>query len=177
MRKQVAISEATSEDLGREASKHGVSRDKVISKMLEFFRIYGIDPFNYDAPADEMQKIIKRFDQMFAFVKAQEKNVLVPTLTRVSTKEDISITAEKTRSNFVKIWDLINEKTRDLKAENEELKRQLKEARSNSLAEHQSIVSAVVTNVSKMLQITQSKSLVGGHDKIVGKLKEFEDEH
>lgn len=174
MRKQVAISEATSDDLGREASKHGVSRDKVISKMLEFFRIYGIDPFNYDAPADEMQKIIKRFDQMFAFIKAQEKNVLVPTLTRVSTKEDVLKTAESTRLSLEKMWGLINKELDTLKIENKELKEQLKEARSQDLAEHQNVGIAVVDAVSKMLQITLDKGNVMSKDTRIERIKTFE---
>ncbi len=87
MRKQVAIEEPTAEDLGRVAKKNNVSRDKVISKMLEFFRVYGIDPFNYEAPHEEMTKIIKRFDQMFGFLKKQEKDILKPTLLSLATRE------------------------------------------------------------------------------------------
>ncbi len=165
MRKQVAISEATSEDLGREASKHGVSRDKVISKMLEFFRIYGIDPFNYDAPADEMQKIIKRFDQMFAFIKAQEKNVLVPTLTRVSTKEDTLQSVEHTRENLNKLLVLLRQDLSKLHEENKSLKAQLEEARRTDHEEHQKVGHHVVSQVSQMLQEVTKSLGMGGQKK------------
>jgi hypothetical protein len=172
--KSIGISEATAADLAREANKHKVSRDKVISKMLDFFRIYGIDPFNYDAPADEMQKIIKRMDSVVAFIKKQEKDILIPTLTRLSTKEDITNGLEAgtkiTRGDLNQLLKLLREDFEKVQKENQELKSQLAEARKRSNQEHGKIIS----DVSKMLQITMDAGVWGGKKQAIEQLKSYE---
>ncbi|MEA3312764.1 MAG: BfmA/BtgA family mobilization protein [Caldisericota bacterium] len=172
--KSIGISEATAADLAREANKHKVSRDKVISKMLDFFRIYGIDPFNYDAPADEMQKIIKRMDSVVAFMKKQEKDILIPTLTRLSTREDIvkgiAAGTNKTRESLSELLKLLREDFEKVQKENQELKNQLAEARKKSYQEH----GKVVSEVSKMLQITMDAGGWGGKKQAIEQLKSYE---
>lgn len=146
--KTIGVSEATAQDLGRVASKNKVSRDMAISKMLMFFQTYGIDPFNYEAPHEEMTKIIKRFDQMFAFLKKQEKSILIPTLTSLASKEEteqlIKNSAEYTGVNA----NMILKEIIKLQNENVELKNQLANAQKKNNEEHQ----IIVDNVSKMLQ-------------------------
>jgi hypothetical protein len=168
--KSIGISEATAQDLGREASKHKASRDKVISKMLDFFRIYGIDPFNYDAPADEMQKIIKRMDSVVAFIKKQEKDILIPTLTRLTTKEDIVKQNETHLSYTNELLKFLRVEFAVLQKENAELKKQL-EARKE---EHEMIAGGIVGEVSKMFQHFanhQSKMAISNKSELIEKLK------
>lgn len=174
-RKQVAISDATAEDLAREASKHGVSRDKVLSKMLDFFRIYGIDPFNYDAPADEMQKIIKRMDSVVAFIKKQEKDILIPTLTRLSSKEDINSSTELLKTGVLNMGNIV---IKSIKEENEQLKQQvqtmqelIKQLKDRDEENHKHYASEVIrisnANISRMLQEVTKTLGMGGQKKDV----------
>lgn len=165
--KSIGISEATAVDLAREANKHKVSRDKVISKMLDFFRIYGIDPFNYDAPADEMQKIIKRMDSVIAFIKKQEKDILIPTLTRLSTKEDLVRQNETNLSHTNELLRLLRAEFVTVLEENKSLKAQLDEARRADHEEHQKVGHHVVSQVSKMLQEVTKTMGMGGQKKDV----------
>ncbi|WP_068475853.1 BfmA/BtgA family mobilization protein [Saccharicrinis aurantiacus] len=175
-RKSIGISEATADDLAREANKHGVSRDKVVSKMLDFFRIYGIDPFNYDAPADEMQKIIKRMDSVIAFQKQQEKTILIPTLTRLASKEDISSVKESNVSNANELLMILRAELAELKKENKNLNLQLKQAREEDRGEHSEILNRTISDVSKMLQEVTSTLGMSGQKKdvTISRLKEYE---
>ena len=158
--KTIGVSEVTAQDLAKVASKNKVSRDMVISKMLTFFQTYGIDPFNYEAPHEEMTKIIKRFDQMFAFIKKQEKDMLVPTLTRLATKEDHVTQGEIYLSNM-------NELLRLLRVENRELKEELTRVREGAKIEHQEVINLVSSNVSNMLQEVTKSLGIGGQKKDV----------
>ncbi len=164
--KSIGVSEATAQDLAREASKHKVSRDMIIAKMLDFFRTYGIDPFNYDAPVDEMQKIIKRFDQMFAFLKKQEKDMLIPTLGRVATKEDTAPLTTKEDileqnkihlAHMNELLRMLRGEFKKVREENEELKNQLEEARKQNHSQHEQVYQEITNDVSRMLQ-----AVVGG---------------
>lgn len=174
--KSIGISEATAQDLAREANKHTVSRDKVISKMLDFFRIYGIDPFNYDAPADEMQKIIKRMDSVVAFIKKQEKDILIPTLTRLTTKEDLVSQNKTNLSHTNELLRLLRTEFATVLEENKSLKAQLDEARKQSQEEHQKVADFVISDVSKMLQEVTKTLGMGGQkrDVTLAELQNYE---
>lgn len=172
--KSIGISEATATDLAREANKHKVSRDKVISKMLDFFRIYGIDPFNYDAPADEMQKIVKRMDSVIAFIRKQEKDILIPTLTRLPSKEELiqglAAGTKKTSENISTLLSVMKKDFEELESQNRQLKQKLAEANKKANQEH----SKIVSDVSKMLQITMDTGVFGGKKQAMEQLKNYE---
>ncbi len=180
MRKQVAIEESTAEDLGRVAKKNNVSRDKVISKMLEFFRVYGIDPFNYEAPHEEMTKIIKRFDQMFGFLKKQEKDILKPTLLSLATKEDAENIKKVSFDYASQVLTKTGERIDELQRENQELKSELEKTKkicqdlTNKGVELS--VKKTVSEVSKMLQEVIKTLGMGGQkrDVTLSNLQEYE---
>ena len=177
--KTIGVSEVTAQDLAKVASKNKVSRDMVISKMLTFFQTYGIDPFNYEAPHEEMTKIIKRFDQMFAFLKKQEKSILIPTLTSLVDKGDLVENQEYTRmqvDRHIEMYKQISEETI------EPLKELI--GALGVVARHQKLESKAaeekrletISDVSKMLQeVTKTIGLSGQKNKVtLDELKKYE---
>lgn len=40
-----------------------------LTHAINYFEKYGINPVEHESPAQEMQKLIKRMDQVFAFLK------------------------------------------------------------------------------------------------------------
>lgn len=51
------------------------------------FEKYGINPVQHESPAKEMQKLIKRCDQVIAFIRKQEQDILRPACAAISTTE------------------------------------------------------------------------------------------
>lgn len=162
--KSIGVSEVTAQDLGKVAKKNKVSRDMVISKMLAFFQTYGIDPFNYEAPHEEMTKIIKRFDQMFAFLKKQEKDVFKRTLSRVATfdkQEEMDKLVNLVANNTESLLEELITDNKQLKIELKETKKQLQENRNEVKKEHEIIVGSIVHEMSNMFQtILEAKGKV-----------------
>lgn len=66
--------------LDRLAKASEVSKKEYLLAALSYFEKYGIDPIKHEAPAQEMQKLIKRSDQLYAFMKAQERDFIRPAL-------------------------------------------------------------------------------------------------
>ena len=66
-----------------------------ICAAISYFEKYGINPISHESPAQEMQKLIKRVDQVIAFIRTQEKEILRPFLEAViTTDERIKITID-----------------------------------------------------------------------------------
>ena len=68
MQKQttVTIDQKTFATLDRLAKSNDVSKKEFLSCALEYFEKYGINPVQHESPAKEMQKLIKRCDQVIA---------------------------------------------------------------------------------------------------------------
>ncbi len=74
----VTIDRKTFARLDRLAKANGVSKKEYLSCALEYFEKYGINPVRHESPAQEMQKLIKRCDQVIAFIRKQEQDFLRP---------------------------------------------------------------------------------------------------
>lgn len=66
----VTIDTNTGARLERLAKANGVSKKEFISLSLDYFEKYGINPAKHESPAQEMQKLIRRIDQVVAFQKS-----------------------------------------------------------------------------------------------------------
>lgn len=73
--------------LDRLAKSNDVSKKEFLSCALEYFEKYGINPVQHESPAKEMQKLIKRCDQVIAFIRKQEQDILRPACAAISTTE------------------------------------------------------------------------------------------
>lgn len=74
----VTIDRKTAVILDRLAKSNDVSKKEFLSCALEYFEKYGINPVQHESPAKEMQKLIKRCDQVIAFIRKQEQDILRP---------------------------------------------------------------------------------------------------
>lgn len=74
----VTIDRKTFARLDRLAKSNNVSKKDFLSCALEYFEKYGINPVEHESPAKEMQKLIKRCDQVIAFIRKQEQDFLRP---------------------------------------------------------------------------------------------------
>ena len=108
----VTIDRKTFARLDRLAKSNNVSKKDFLSCALEYFEKYGINPVEHESPAKEMQKLIKRCDQVIAFIRKQEQDFLRPaceamgsTSMRVTMSMD-SILTEKKFSQYQKDNDL-----------------------------------------------------------------------
>lgn len=108
----VTIDQKTFARLDRLAKSNNVSKKDFLSCALEYFEKYGINPVEHESPAKEMQKLIKRCDQVIAFIRKQEQDFLRPaceamgsTSMRVTMSMD-SILTEKKFSQYQKDNDL-----------------------------------------------------------------------
>ena len=74
----VAVERTTFAKLDRLAKANSVSKMEYITHAINYFEKYGINPVEHESPAQEMQKLIKRMDQVFAFLKKQETDLVRP---------------------------------------------------------------------------------------------------
>ena len=78
----VTIDKKTFAILDRLAKANNVSKKDFLSCALDYFEKYGINPVQ-----QEMQKLIKRCDQVIAFIRKQEQDILRPACEAISTSE------------------------------------------------------------------------------------------
>lgn len=74
-----------------------------ITHAINYFEKYGINPVEHESPAQEMQKLIKRMDQVFAFLKKQETDLVRPAceaLAGASTQITISLSSLLSEEKF-----------------------------------------------------------------------------
>lgn len=83
----VTIDRQTAVRLDRLAKANKVSKKEFITCALEYFEKYGINPVQHESPAQEMQKLIKRIDQVVAFIRKQEQDILRPACSAISMSE------------------------------------------------------------------------------------------
>jgi hypothetical protein len=92
----VAVERTTFAKLDRLAKANSVSKMEYITHAINYFEKYGINPVEHESPAQEMQKLIKRMDQVFAFLKKQETDLVRPAceaLAGASTQITISLSS------------------------------------------------------------------------------------
>lgn len=68
----VAVERTTFAKLDRLAKANSVSKMEYITHAINYFEKYGINPVEHESPAQEMQKLIKRMDQVFAFLNKED---------------------------------------------------------------------------------------------------------
>lgn len=99
----VAVERTTFVKLDRLAKANSVSKMEYISHAINYFEKYGINPVEHESPAQEMQKLIKRMDQVFAFLKKQETDLVRPAceaLAGASTQITISLSSLLSEEKF-----------------------------------------------------------------------------
>ena len=99
----VAVERTTFTKLDRLAKANNVSKMEFLTHAINYFEKYGLNPVEHESPAQEMQKLIKRMDQVFAFLKKQETDLVRPAceaLAGASTQITISLSSLLSEEKF-----------------------------------------------------------------------------
>lgn len=99
----VAVERTTFTKLDRLVKANNVSKMEFLTHAINYFEKYGINPVEHESPAQEMQKLIKRMDQVFAFLKKQETDLVRPAceaLAGASTQITISLSSLLSEEKF-----------------------------------------------------------------------------
>lgn len=73
---------------------HSIAKKEFVSIILNYLEVNGVNPKVHNVPKTELEKMNKRINQFFAFIKTQEKEYLRPALeaivaTETTLKSDI----------------------------------------------------------------------------------------
>lgn len=74
----VAISPDDTKRLDKFCKNNSITKKDFISLSLSYFETQGVNPAKHETPRAEMEKVTKRLDQFFAFMKKQEQDILKP---------------------------------------------------------------------------------------------------
>jgi len=74
----VAISPDDTKRLNKFCKNNNITKKDFISLSLSYFETQGVNPAKHETPRAEMEKVTKRLDQFFAFMKKQEQDILKP---------------------------------------------------------------------------------------------------
>ncbi len=84
----VAISPSENLKLANFCKRNEISKKEFLSVALNFFEKNGINPKTHNDPKSELEKILKRIEQFFAFIKKQEKDYLRPSVQAIVATEN-----------------------------------------------------------------------------------------
>lgn len=83
----IALPISDNERLTKYCRTYNILKKDFISIVLNFLETNGVDPRKDHAPKTELAKINKRINQLFAFIKTQDKEYLRPMLEAVQNTE------------------------------------------------------------------------------------------
>lgn len=109
----VALSTSDNQRLTEFCKMYAIPKKDFIGIILNYLEINGINPKTHHAPKTELEKITKRINQLFAFIKTQEKDYTRPALEAILATENriqnsISTLATKKDLNELGIRDMLN---------------------------------------------------------------------
>lgn len=108
----ISVDTETAAKLDRLAKANKVAKKEYISYALNYFEKYGINPVKHESPAQEMQTLIKRVNQIVAFIRKQEQEVLHPlceATTVTNAKIENALTDLLTVKRFEGFMDALDE--------------------------------------------------------------------
>lgn len=85
--KSIGTTDEAHQKLKRYCERHGMGMGEYISTSLAYFEKHGINPATHESPAAEMNRLIKRVDQVIAFIRKQESDLLRPMVEAVGSSE------------------------------------------------------------------------------------------
>ena len=121
----VALSISDNQRLTELCKAYSIPKKDFIGIILNYIEINGINPKTHYAPKTELEKITKRINQLFAFIKTQEKDYTRPALEAILATENrmqnsISTLATKKDLNELRVKDLLNQLLKILSESNQE---------------------------------------------------------
>lgn len=86
--KTIGVSDTTHTKLKRYCENNDINQGEFVESALKYFEKNGVHPVKHESPAAEMTKIVKRLDQVVAFIKKQESEILRPMAESVNISEN-----------------------------------------------------------------------------------------
>lgn len=145
----VAITAKENNRLTNFCNRYEIQKKEFIKNALDYFEKNGIDPRSNVESKSELDKIIKRIDQLFGFMKTQEKDYLRPSIqaiiaTELRLKEQLNNLATKSNLTQLPSRSFIIETQNDLQKKVNEFSEiqniSLQKISSNVIASHKKIV-------------------------------------
>lgn len=84
----VTIDQKHTQILSKLCARNRTNKKEFLCSAIVYLEKYGINPLEHDSPAMEMNKLIKRVDQVIRFIKVQEKEMLRPALEAICSSEE-----------------------------------------------------------------------------------------
>jgi len=85
--KSIGLPDDAHEKLKRYCAHNKLGLGEFVSAALLYFEKNGLNPATHESPAVEMNRLIKRLDQVIAFIRKQESDLLRPLVEAVSVSE------------------------------------------------------------------------------------------
>lgn len=80
----IAISCRHDDILNQLIAKNSTNKKQFLEKSIEYFDRYDISPLDdFKAPKDELTKVVKKLDQVIAFIRVQERDILKPACVSI----------------------------------------------------------------------------------------------
>lgn len=76
----IAITSEVHLQLDEFCKKNKITKKDFVAASVRYFNQYGINPLVHESPTKEMDDLIKRVNQIIAFIKKQESDILRPML-------------------------------------------------------------------------------------------------
>ena len=83
----VAISTEDNLKLTNFCNRYEIQKKEFIKTAVAYFEKNGINPKIHTEPKSEIEKILKRIDQFFGFIKIQEKEYLKPAVSSITSTQ------------------------------------------------------------------------------------------
>lgn len=99
----ISLSVLDNQRLSEYCKAYSIPKKDFIFNILNYLETNGINIKTHNAPKTELEKIVKRIDQLFAFIKMQEKTFFRPALDSVTSSE---FALKSSINNLVKRSDL-----------------------------------------------------------------------
>jgi hypothetical protein len=104
----VTIRQETAKKIERLSKLGKTTKKDFLASAVAYFEKFGINPMEHDSPKTEIELMRKRLDQVIAFNKTQEKEVIRPMFEAVTTsvenlKVDFSQHTQKMADFIIKM--------------------------------------------------------------------------
>ncbi|MGV8994531.1 MAG: BfmA/BtgA family mobilization protein [Flavobacterium sp.] len=106
----ISLSVPDNQRLSEYCKTYSIRKKDFIFNILNYLETNGINIKIHNAPKTELEKIVKRIDQLFAFIKMQEKTFFRPALNSVTSSE---FALKSSINNLVKRSDLSRYSTQE----------------------------------------------------------------
>lgn len=130
MKKKTTIAISCKHDdlLAQLIEKNDTNKKHFLEKSIEYFGKYDINPLEeFKPPKDELTKVVKKLDQVIAFIRVQERDILKPACVSViqsSKSIEASLKSQNDVATTKSVQDSIRALSKWIDAKLQEMKKE-----------------------------------------------------